>query len=326
MNRERSSAVVVKEQRARWAARGVALASLALLAVFPAVSGAQAPVGPPGPPPGNGGTLPAAPGTAMSVVPPGTAATLPAGPLGPGLLSDGNVGLSRATRTFSLPFACQGKGSVSIRSRLLSKVTLAKSGYRCTANRAKVKLRLSSKVAKRLARRQTVAATAVVRQSGKTWRLSFSMRSGGKPPAAKGFWTDGHLQCTNDAGAPQAYLVEPDFTTKSPTPVSTRGWIAWYTPASGWHWLGVGGERVNRWNNWSASVSGIAQFHPSGAPNPIPWTWGPVTIPSGQSVSAVGVYEIVYWVGGKPEYQWQYVNAGPVAAPAAGGGHLYCSY
>src|SRR5262245_41713724 len=129
MNRERSSAVVVK----------VALALLALLAAFPAVSGAQAPVGPPGPPPGNGAALPAAPGTAMSVVPPGTAAALPAGPLGPGLLGDGNVGLSRATRTFSLSFACQAKGSVSIRSRLLSKVTLATSGYRCAANRAKAK-------------------------------------------------------------------------------------------------------------------------------------------------------------------------------------------
>jgi hypothetical protein len=90
--------------------------------------------------------------------------------------------------------------------------------------------------------------------------------------------------------------------------------------------FGVGGERINHWNNWSASVSGIAQFHPNGAPNTIPWTWGPITIPGGQSTYAVGVYEIVYWVGGKPDYQWQYVNDGPVAAPAAGGGHLYCAY
>ena len=41
---------------------------------------------------------------------------------------------------------------------------------------------------------------------------------------------------------------------------------------------------------------------------------------------AVGVYEIVYWVGGKPDYQWQYVNAGTTGAAAAGGGNLYCSY
>jgi hypothetical protein len=318
--------VVVKVQRVRSTPCAVALASLALLAVLPAVSAAQAPAGPPGPPPGNGAALPAAPGTALSVVPPGTAATLPPGPIGPGLLGDGNVGLRRATRTFSLAFACQGNGSVSIRSRPLSKVTLAKAGYRCKANRATVKLRVSSKAAKRLAKHQTVAATATVRQSGKSWNLSFSLRAGGKPPAAKGFWTDGHLQCTNDAGEPQAYLVEPDFTTRTPTPVSTRGWIAWFTPAGGWHWLGVGGERINHWNNWSSSVSGIAQFHPDGTPNAIPWTWGPIAIPGGQSTWAVGVYEIVYWVGGKPDYQWQYVNAGPVAAPAAGGGHMFCAY
>jgi hypothetical protein len=38
------------------------------------------------------------------------------------------------------------------------------------------------------------------------------------------------------------------------------------------------------------------------------------------------VYEIVYWVGGKPDYQWQYVNAGTTGAAAAGGGNLYCAY
>jgi hypothetical protein len=319
MIRERNSPVVVKY----WLP---ALASLAVLVAFPAVGAAQAPPGPPGPPPGNGGDLPAPPETALALVPPGTPAAIPLGAAGPGLLSDGNEGLSRATRRFSLPFACQGNGSVSVRALALSKKPFAKAGYRCSANRAKAKLHVAAKVAKRLASHSPVAATATVRQSGKSWKLFFILRAGGKPPAQKGFWSDGHLQCADDAGGPQAYLVEPDFTTKSPTPVSTRGWIAWYTPVGGWHWLGVRGERVNNWSNWSASVSGIAQFHPDGAPTPIPWTWGPVSVPTGQSVYAVGVYEIVYWVGGKPDYQWQYVNAGVTSAPAAGGGQLYCTY
>ena len=52
----------------------------------------------------------------------------------------------------------------------------------------------------------------------------------------------------------------------------------------------------------------------------MPWTWGPISIPTGQGIVAIGVYEIVYWVGGKPEYRWQYVNAGTTGAAAAGGG------
>jgi hypothetical protein len=181
-------------------------------------------------------------------------------------------------------------------------------------------------VAKRLARHNTAAAIATVKQAGKTSKLFFTLRVGAKALPAKGSWTAGDLQCSDSAGALQAYLVEPDFTTATPTPVSTRGWVAWYTAGGGWHWLGVNGENANRWDNWAASVTGIAQFHPNGAPTPVPWTWGPISVPVGQGTYTIGVYEIVYWVGGKPDYQWQYVNAGTTGAAAAGGGNLYCAY
>jgi hypothetical protein len=49
-------------------------------------------------------------------------------------------------------------------------------------------------------------------------------------------------------------------------------------------------------------------------------------VPTGQGIYAVGVYEIVYWVSGRPDYQWQYINAGVTGASAAGGGNLYCAY
>ena len=52
------------------------------------------------------------------------------------------------------------------------------------------------------------------------------------------------------------------------------------------------------------------------------WLEGPGAV----GIYAVGVYEIVYWVGGKPDHQWQYVNAGTTGAAAAGGGSLYCAY
>jgi hypothetical protein len=172
-----------------------------------------------------------------------------------------------------------------------------------------------------------VAATLSVRQSGRSSKLYVQLRAGsGGTTATKGFWTDGHLQCADGSGAPAAYLVEPDFTTATPTPVSTRGWVAWYTNASGWHWLGTGGEGAGRWDTWTASVTGIVQFHPGGAPTPVPWTAGPISVPTGQGITAVGVYEIVYWVGGKPDHQWQYVNAGTTGAAAAGGGTLACTY
>ena len=72
--------------------------------------------------------------------------------------------------------------------------------------------------------------------------------------------------------------------------------------------------------------SGIVQFHPNGSRQPVPWTRGRSPCPAGQGVTPIGVYEIVYWVGGKPDYQWQYVNAGTTGAAAAGAGNLYCTY
>ena len=195
------------------------------------------------------------------------------------------------------------------------------------SGRATARLTLSKKVAGKVVKRRAVAATATIRQGSRKQRVSFSLTAGQPAAKAKGFWTDGHLQCSQDgSGAPPAYLTEPDFTTRTPTPISTRGWIAWYTAAGGWHWLGSGGENVGRWDTWTATVSGIAQFHPDGAAAPIPFTWGPVSIPAGQGIYTVGVYEIVYWVGGRPDYQWQYVNAGTTGAAAAGSGTHYCAY
>jgi hypothetical protein len=298
------------------------LAAVAAVAL-PAGAAAQAPPGPPGPPPGNGADLPAPPGTAPPFVPPGTPGAIPGAVTGAGLLNANSVALNRIKRTFSVGLACQANGTISATARSITKGTIARTSYRCAANRSTAKLQVSDKVSKRIAKRKTVPATATVKQGGKSVKLSFNLRVGSSLPA-KGFWTDGHLQCTDGSGAPQAYLVEPDFTTATPTPVSTRGWVAWYTAAGGWHWLGVNGENANRWDTWTATVSGIAQFHPNGAPTPVPWTWGPIAVPTGQGIYAVGVYEIVYWVGGHPQYQWQYVNAGTTGAAAAGGGTLYC--
>jgi hypothetical protein len=308
------------------ARRLLCMLSVVLFGAQPAVAGAQAPPGPPGPPPGNGGDLPAAPGTAPGFVAPGTPAAIPAGASGPGLLSGAGAAFDRTRRTIALTFACQANGTVTVTTPAASSRALARSPYRCSGQRATSALRVSPKAAHRLGRHATTSATATVRQAGKAFRRSFVLRVGRTTLPAKRFWTDGHLQCADASGGLNAYLVQPDFTTASPTPISTRGWVAWYTAGSGWHWLGVGGENANRWDAWTATPGGIAQFHPGGAASPVPWTWGPISVPAGQGVYAVGVYEIVYWVAGHPDYQWQYVNAGTTGAAAAGRGSPYCGY
>jgi hypothetical protein len=298
----------------------LALLAAVAAAATAAPAAAQAPPGPPGPPPGNGGELPAPPGTQPAFVAPGTPAAIPIQTSGPGLLRNTSVAVNRQRRTFSVPLACQSNGTLRVQARQLTKATVARARFRCAGGRAAARLSLSRTNAKRLARHHAVAATASVTQGKGTAKLYFQITSGSRPAPAPGFWTDGHLDCSG------AYLVEPDFTTATQTPISTRGWIAWYTNGAGWHWLGLGGESAGRWDTWTATVSGIAQFHPNGAPIPTPWTWGPVSAPGGQGIYTVGVYEIVYWVGGRPNYQWEYVNAGTTGAAAAGGGNLYCFY
>ena len=293
--------------------RRVVLLALAASAALTAPAAAQAPPGPPGPPPGNGLDLPASPGTAPPFVPPGSALAIP-DTGGPGLLSGDGIALNRARRTLIVRLACQANGTLRLRAARVGGGDLARARYRCAAGRSSTRLTLSRRIAARIARRRTVPATALVRQSGRDVRIAVTLTAGRPAVAAKGFWTDGHLQCS------PGYLVEPDFTARTPIPISTRGWIAYYTATDGWHWVGTG-----RWNAWTATVSGVAQFHPDGAAQPVPWTLGPISVPAGRGIYAVGVYEIVYWTQ-RPDHQWQYVNAGTTGAVAAGAGTHYCVY
>jgi hypothetical protein len=300
------------------AAAATALA-IAFTGALPAGAGA---IAPPGPPPGAGAFLPASPGTVPAFVPPGSTAALPAGTARPGLLSAAPVAFNRARRTFALPLACQASGTASASGAGVG--ALGRARYRCAGNRAVARFAVAAATARKIVRRKTVTVTATIRQGG-TSKVWFTLRAGGGAAPPAGFWTDGHLQCTQ-GGANQAFLAEPDFTTVTPTTISTRGWIAWYTPAGGWRWFGTLGDNAGRWETWTAAPNGVVQFHPGGAATPTPWTWGPISIPSGQGIAVAGVYEIVYWVGGRPTYRWQYVNAGATGAVAAGGGTPFCVY
>ena len=114
-----------------------------------------------------------------------------------------------------------------MRAKRIAAKDLARARYRCAQGRATARFSTSRKLAKRLTKKRTTAATAIVSQAGKASRLYFDLTAGRAKTPTPGFWTDGHLDCT------QGYLVEPDFTAKSPIPISTRGWVAYYTRRDG---------------------------------------------------------------------------------------------
>ena len=259
------------------------------------------------------------------MVPAGVGGSIDGSGAGPGLLDGTGAVFKRATRSFSVPIVCHANGRATATMRRLSKRVVATASYRCNTGRATLRFTVAAKIAAGIMRNRVVVTNIAVRQGPVRATLALSVRT--RTLAAPGFWTDGNLQCTPVGSTePLAYLAAPDFTATVPTPISTRGWVAWFTETGGWHWLGADGENAGRWQTWTATPTGVVQFHPGGTPNPVPWTFGPIVIPGGQGVTTVGVYEVVYWVSGKPEYSWQYVNAGSTGAVAAGGGTHFCLY
>ena len=67
------------------------------------------------------------PGTAPAFVAPGTAAAIPSGAPGPGLLKGRRLRSTSRKRTFAVPFACQGHGTVSVTAKAVASGTLAAS-------------------------------------------------------------------------------------------------------------------------------------------------------------------------------------------------------
>jgi hypothetical protein len=135
------------------------------------------------------------------------------------------------------------------------------------------------------------------------------------------FWTDGTLQCS-PTGQPEAFLIAPNWTASPPTPIYLRPWIAVYTAATGWRWIGTGGERSSRWTAVTATPTGVAEWRqPTGAL--APWTWGPVRMPLGLNTFAVGLFEVVYWWSGGPRYVSSIVRPSTTGLEAA---TAFCRY
>lgn len=279
---------------------------------------AAAPPPLPGPPPGAAAGFPLPPGPAPPPAPaPGPGTAIPASGDGPALAA-GSAAVA-ANGRLTLRVVCRAGGRASLSVAALGAPALAQASYRCRDGRAAVPLRIASGDAQRLTRISPAVGRVTLRQGGATARVSIVLAAAGRS-SSPGVWSDGGLQCYSP-GPSQAYLVAPNFTVTPSTSIDIRPWVATHTAAGGWRWLGVAGRNASRWLRLTATPKGVAQWlDPSGALNP--WTWGPIDIPAGEGLSAIGVFEIVYWYGGRPTYLWKYTNSF-VAAQTAG---AYCTY
>ena len=159
----------------------------------------------------------------------------------------------------------------------------------------------------------TVASVALGEGPGAA-RLSLTLQTTAQGPS---FWSDGGLEC-NLLGSYEPYLAAPNFTAISPLDVEVRPWVAWYTSADGWRWLGTVGANASQWYRWTATQSGIEQWKtPAGAVNP--WTWSSISVRPGNATYAIGVFEIVY---GTTRYTWGYSPSNL----AGSGLTTYCGY
>jgi hypothetical protein len=276
---------------------------------------AQAAGGPPtlpGPPPGagTGFPLPPAPAQPPPPEPSGSPASIPLASSGPGLLS-GSAGLSG--RRLKLPIACQTGGHAALSLPGVATGTVTQARYKCAGGRGTVSFSLDKGVAGQITRSGSVLAGVTFRQGAATEHLSVMV---GPSPAAPQFWTSVFgLQCSSP-GSNQANLLAPNFTVTPATTIDVRPWLAWYTAATGWQWLGTNGPDASRWYRWTGTPDGVAEWHtPSGAINP--WTWGPISVSPGQGTYVIAVLEAVYWYS-HPVYVWRFAHSYPTSP--------YCAY
>ena len=302
--------------------RTVCAASLALLCALlwlavwagQATAAPSVPPGLPGPPPGAGSgyPLPPAPGQAPTAGPDGSPTTIPVTSSGPGLLS-GTAALQG--RRLNLPLACSASGRVTVSVPSLG--TLAQAKYRCASGSAVAHLSLTPALAGRLKGMGEVLARLAFVQGGAKELLSLAL--GSHVPAA-GTWTSYYGLSCNAPASGQSQLLAPNFTDTPATTIAVRPWLASYTAATGWQWIGTAGADASSWYSWTATPGGVAEWlSPTGSITP--WSWGPISVTPGHGTYLIAVFEVVYWYS-HPVYVWQYARSG-----AGGSANVtYCDY
>jgi hypothetical protein len=282
-----------------------------------APTASAAPSSLPGLPPGSDTGYPAAPaaGTTLGPGAAGPSSRIPAHVAAPGLL--GSTALLRG-RVVSLMIACPSKGRATISDAAVGAGALGHASYTCKAHRAAVSFTLSAAHAKRV--KALRSSTGKITLGSGHATASFPITLALKPAAAHFWGQDGGLQC-NFYGRDRAFLASPNFTVTPDATIDVRPWVAFYTFAHGWQWLGTGGLNHSTWYQWTASPSGVLQWiNAAGALNR--WNWPRINAPSGQSVWAIAGFEVVYLYNVHAEYAWRFA----VSQPATGASTTYCAY
>jgi hypothetical protein len=223
----------------------------------------------------------------------------------------GSAGLTG--RRLRLQIACGAGGRAALSVPELANGVVARARYKCAGGRGTVSFTLAKGIAHQINGLGSALARVTFNQSGATETLSVMV---GPNPAVPEFWTSVFgLQC-GASGANQATLLAPNFTVTPTTTIDVRPWLAWYTPATGWQWLGTEGPNASRWFRWTGTPDGVAEWHTaSGTVNP--WTWGPIAVTPGHGTYVIAVLEAIYWYS-HPVYVWRYAHSYP-SSP-------YCAY
>jgi hypothetical protein len=229
----------------------------------------------------------------------GPASSLPTNFPGPGL--KGGFVLVHG-RALTLTIACRTGGQVSLTASALGSGVLARGAYACRARQGSAQLSLRPAAAHRLVTLgSTVARVALGAGTAERFSITLEAR-----PAAPSYWSNGGVECSL-LGPYQPYLVAPNFTVTPPVIIDVRPWVAWYTPANGWRWLGTNGVNNSSWYRWWATPSGVDTWMtPAGALNP--WTWAPIGVRPGQQTYMIGAFELIYWYA-HPRYVWAYARS-----------------
>jgi hypothetical protein len=298
----------------------VTLAGIAVVAVVASASASAAtatgaPVGLPGPPPlaMTQYPTPPVPGTVPLAGPAGPPATVPTKLGGPALLS----GVVRANgRQLTLQIACSGNGTATVSAAAIAKGTLARGAYTCKNRSASTQLTLSKAAAHELGLLKSTLGHVTLGKGKSAAHDAITLSSG---PVAAPRWSDGGLVCSM-YGPNTSLLSAPNFTVNPPAVIDIRPWIAFYTAANGWRWLGTAGLNQSDWYRGTDTPTGVMQWRtPAGALNR--FTWAPISFHGGSNTYAIGVFEVVYWYT-HMRYVWEYTSS----LMGSGAKTTYCSY
>ncbi|MFL5861860.1 MAG: hypothetical protein ACJ780_13945 [Solirubrobacteraceae bacterium] len=219
-------------------------------------------------------------------------------------------------RAITLRLACSTGGNAVLSVPSIGGGALAHARYRCSRGRASVRLSLDAFGALWIARHRQVLAALTFAEGGSRERLSVTVATRPQPSS---YWTsDFGLRCQRPSY--QATLLAPNFSDTLSTTIDVRPWLAWYTAATGWRWLGTAGANASRWYRWTATATGVAEWQtPTGGVTP--WTWSPISVAAGHGTYLVAVFEAIYWYS-HPQYVWSYARAGDGPRSVT----TYCAY